>query len=90
MFHPQCVDQPPARCARSDAYGLDLTGRCVMQPIAAPGRLYAPALIDSYTRENALGGLDLTWAVSSWQPYAVYLMRTSIHPASESDVDTLP
>lgn len=80
MFHASCVDQPGARCARSDPYSLDLTGLCVMRPAPDPGRLYAPAIIDAYTRNNAQGGLDVTWAISTWLPYATYLMQTSFYP----------
>jgi hypothetical protein len=80
MYHQDCVDEPMARCARSDPYTLELTGQCANRPSPDPGRLYSPAIIDAYTRKNDRGGLDITWAISSWFPYAVYLMETSIDP----------
>jgi len=80
MFHEGCVDQPNARCARSDPYSLDLFAQCVMRPYRDPGRLYAPAIVDAYTHPNEQGGIDFTWAVSTWLPYAAYLLETSIHP----------
>jgi hypothetical protein len=45
-----------------------------------PGRLYAPSIIDNYTRPNAKGGLDIVWNVSTWNPYAIKLMQTSVMP----------
>jgi hypothetical protein len=80
LFHSACVDLPNARCARSDPYSLQLTGQCVMRPGPELGRLYAPAIVDAYTRKNERGGLNVVWAISTWMPYAAYLMETSIDP----------
>jgi len=80
MFHSDCMDVDAATCAPSHPYTLDLTGQCVMRASTELGRLYAPAIIDPYTRRNAQGGIDITWAISTWNPYAIYLMETSFDP----------
>jgi len=82
LYHDDCEDPPNARCAQPHPYSLDLAGRCVMRPSSQLGRLYAPAIVDAYTRPNNRGGLDITWAISTWQPYAAFLMQTSIEPAT--------
>jgi hypothetical protein len=74
MFHSDCMDVESAACVRSDPYTLQLTGQCAMRASSDLGRLYAPGIIDAYTRKNAQGGLDITWTVSTWNPYATYLM----------------
>jgi hypothetical protein len=43
------------------------------------GRIYAANIIDAYTRESGTG-LDITWNISTWNPYAVLLMRSHIEP----------
>jgi hypothetical protein len=84
LFHPNCVSAPQLTCAPTDPHRpLDtLLSGC---PIAIPdqGRLYSPSIIDSYTQPNADGGLDMIWNVSTWDPYAVQLFRTSVQPASQ-------
>lgn len=80
MFHRDCMDVEKADCARSDPYALQLTGQCAMRASTDQGRLYAPGIIDAYTRRNAQGGLDITWTISTWNPYATYLMETSFDP----------
>lgn len=77
MFHPDCKDLPNAKCAPSDPVNFAL---CNARPPNDLGRLYSPAIIDAYTRKNDQGGLDITWAVSTWVPYGAYLMQTSINP----------
>lgn len=80
MFHTDCKDVDKATCVRSDPYTLQFTGQCTMRASSDQGRLYGPGIIDPYTRRNAQGGLDITWAVSTWNPYATYLMETSFDP----------
>jgi hypothetical protein len=84
MYHPDCVDQSPALCARPDAYSLDIIGQCVMRPPPDLGRLYAPAIIDAYTHKNSAGGLDIVWALSTWAPYGAVLMQTSLNPSPQA------
>jgi hypothetical protein len=48
------------------------------------GGLYAPYVLNRYTTAasvGALGGLSCTiyWAVSTWNPYQVTVMRTTLH-----------
>ncbi|HKU43889.1 MAG TPA: DUF2961 domain-containing protein, partial [Polyangiales bacterium] len=80
LYHPDCADSQGARCTRSDAYALTLFGSCVESQFAEPGRLYAPNIIDRYTRPNARGGVDFNFFVSTWNPYSVVLMQGSIDP----------
>jgi hypothetical protein len=77
LFHPDCKSQPDAPCAVADPVEFAL---CNSRPPNDLGRLYAPAIIDAYTKKNDKGGLDITWAVSTWAPYAAFLMQTSINP----------
>ena len=44
------------------------------------GILYAPNIIDAYTRSDGAGGLDVFWNVSAWNPYLVALLRTNVRP----------
>lgn len=82
MFHYFCTDQPGAACARTDpTRPLD-----VFNPGCAPppfpfdiGRLYASNIIDAYTTRNG-NGLDVYWNVSTWNPYGVMLMKTTVRP----------
>lgn len=89
LYHPGCVDQPSAKCAKSDPHRpLDtaLDG-CPVQ-IPDPGRLYAPNIIDNYTRPNPDGGLDIVWNVSTWNPYGVQLLKTTLrrgHASAPAD-----
>jgi hypothetical protein len=80
LYDAKCVKSGSTACAQSDPHRpLDAVIGC---PFASedPGRLYAPNIIDNYTRPNADGGLDIIWNVSTWNPYAVKLFRTSIRP----------
>lgn len=57
-------------CARYDpAYRID--------PSNNNGVLYAPSIIDNWTTANA-NTTDLYWFVSTWNPYQVILMKTSL------------
>ena len=80
MFHPDCKDQGGERCAPYDPYTLSPIGLCLMNVTTEPGRLYSPNIIDRYTRANAHGGLDISWVVSTWNPYTVVLFESSIDP----------
>jgi hypothetical protein len=84
LYHFACVDQSSALCARSDPSRPPdlLQPNCRSSaPQADIGRLYGVNIIDSYTSKNADGGLDLFWNVSTWNPFAVVLMKTSVLPA---------
>jgi hypothetical protein len=50
--------------------------------VAAPHRAlaYAPNVIDAWTRPDGTGGVDVFWNVSTWNPYAVVLVRTNLRP----------
>lgn len=45
-----------------------------------PGRLYGPNIVDEWTMERADGSVDLYWHVSTWNPYQVVLMKTTLRP----------
>ena len=82
MFHPLCLDQPGAPCARSDEVRpIDFYVGCF--PIGKTfdnGFLYAPNIIDSYTEPDGTGGMNLYWNVSIWNPYAVLYLKTNLRP----------
>jgi len=83
MFNPACRDQPPALCAPSDpTRPLDyfLPGCPSVGARLDTGILYAPNIIDAYTRADGAGGLDVFWNVSVWNPYLVALLRTNVKP----------
>ena len=59
------------------------------------GILYAPNIIDAYTRSDGAGGLDVFWNVSTWNPYLVALLRTTVRPGAAAQpaalrIDDLP
>jgi hypothetical protein len=83
MFHYGCVDQPSAACARTDPHRpLDsLNPGCAPPPFPFDiGRLYGVNIIDSYTKPDGHGGLDVFWNVSTWNPYGVMLMKSNVRP----------
>jgi hypothetical protein len=79
MFHPSCRDTPNARCAKADAYSINLLGMCISSSTDL-GRLYSPNIIDAYTRKNDRGGLDISWVVATWSPYSIVVFESSIVP----------
>jgi hypothetical protein len=84
LYHFQCVDQGEAACADSDPLrpiDVVLNPTCTPPPVEIDvGFLYAPNVIDAYTRPDGAGGVDVYWNVSVWNPYAVLLVRTNIRP----------
>jgi hypothetical protein len=85
IFNPACLDQPPAVCAPSDpTRPLDffLPSCLEVGKRLDTGILYAPNIIDAYTRSDGAGGLDVFWNVSVWNPYLVALLRTNVKPGA--------
>ncbi len=81
LYHPDCSDEASQICARPNPYRpLDTALLLCLISIPDPGRLYAPSIIDPYTMPNSQGGLDMYWNVSTWNPYTVQLMKTSLYP----------
>jgi hypothetical protein len=81
IFHPACVDQPPALCARSDPSrppDYFFPGCQSVGALFDAGILYAPNIIDAYTHADGAGGLDVFWNVSVWNPYLVALLKTNV------------
>ena len=72
--------------------GPALLQRRARPPVAAlPAQAHAAAagherryagvnIMDAYTQPSTEGGLSITWNVSTWNPYAVVLMRSRIVP----------
>ncbi len=81
LFHDRCVDQGAARCAPGDPTrptDFFLPG---CPPIGAAfdiGRFYGANIIDAYTRPDGAGGAELYWNVSTWNPYGVVLVRSTV------------
>jgi hypothetical protein len=93
MFHPSCVDQPPALCARSDEHRpLDsvFPGCPQLGKMVDAGKLYAPDIIDPYTRPDGHGGIEITWNVSAWNPYGVLLLKSTISPGAAPTAEAVP
>jgi hypothetical protein len=87
MFHPACVDQPPHLCARSDPtrpVDFFVPGCASVGAAIDTGILYAPNVIDRYTKSDGAGGLDVYWVVSTWNPYLVAMLRTNVKPDGAS------
>ena len=82
VYSPECKDTPDMQCAKAEPWTLGLFSACVKTTVAEPGRLYAPNIIDRYTRRNQQGGLDVSWLVSTWNPYTLVMMQTTIALAS--------
>lgn len=83
MFHPSCADRLPDVCAPSDpTRPLDFffPGCPSVGANIDAGILYAPNIIDAYTRSDGAGGLDVFWNVSTWNPYLVALLKTNVKP----------
>lgn len=81
VFHPDCVDTEELACAKSDpARPPDsaIPGCPISLSALDPGRFYGVNVIDPFTVPNADGGLDFVWNVSTWNPYTVQLMKTSL------------
>jgi len=87
IFNPGCQNGPQAQacaeCAVSDPHRpLDFffPGCPAIGAALDTGILYAPNIIDAYTRSDGAGGLDVFWNVSAWNPYLVALLRTNVRP----------
>jgi hypothetical protein len=81
LFHVDCEDQGPALCARSDPTRPTdpfLPGCPELGRTFDVGRFYAPNVIDAYTRSDGAGGVEIFWNVSTWNPYAVVFVRTTL------------
>ena len=80
-------------CARSDPYRpLDFAvpGCPPVGALIDTGILYAPNIIDAYTRSDGAGGLDVFWNVSTWNPYLVALLRTTVRPSPAAQPAACP
>lgn len=82
LFHPACHDVPGAACARTDPHRPlhAFLPDCQSFDLFEPGFLYAPNIIDAWTRPDGAGGVDLYWNVSTWNPYGMVLVRTKLRP----------
>jgi hypothetical protein len=84
LYNPDCRDAANASCALPDALLRDLVSfapRCgTNQVLWDKGELYGVNIIDKYSKPNPKGGLDMIWTVSSWNPYAVVMLETTVDP----------
>jgi hypothetical protein len=93
LFHDDCVDAGASVCAPGDPTrppDFFLPG---CPPIGATfdiGRFYGPNVIDAYTLTAGATAVDLLWNVSTWNPYAVVLMRTRIEAAPDTTPPACP
>jgi hypothetical protein len=82
LYNAGCQSFGAAMCAGPDSLrsaNNDVLPSCLAGLILwDAGRLYGASIIDSYTTANDSGGLDILWNVSTWNPYAVVLMKTTI------------
>ncbi len=81
LFHTACQDDGANLCARSDPSrppDAFLPGCPEFARAIDIGRFYAPNIIDSYTRPDGTGGVDIFWNVSTWNPYSVVFVRTNL------------
>jgi hypothetical protein len=81
LFHPACVDDGASVCAASDPSrppDAFLPGCPELGRTFDAGRFYGANVIDSYTRPDGAGGVDVFWNVSTWNPYAVVLVRSNL------------
>jgi hypothetical protein len=83
LFHNACVDSANFKCARSDPHRpLDLLTLCIPPLVETDiGRFYGPNIIDAYT-ELAGDHANIYWNVSTWNPYAVILLKTTLRPST--------
>lgn len=82
LYHYGCSDLPGQPCAKSDPVRPvdSMLPGCQSPALQLDvGRIYGANIIDAYTRESGTG-LDITWNISTWNPYAVLLMRSHVEP----------
>ncbi|MFI5307794.1 MAG: hypothetical protein ACHQ53_10600, partial [Polyangiales bacterium] len=84
LYNASCMDTSDAVCAHADAtisrYN-NKTPSCVAGLILwDAGQLYGANIIDAYSGPNTDGGFDLIWNASTWNPYAVVMLKTSLRP----------
>jgi hypothetical protein len=83
LFSPLCVDQPGAPCAPSDPIRpIDsfLPGCFPFGKTFDNGFFYGANIIDAYTKPDGVGGMDMYWNVSTWNPYGVLILKTNLRP----------
>ena len=82
LFHNGCRNTDDPKCAATDPVRpLDsfVPGCLSVTPQLDIGRMYGLNIIDAHTKPSG-SGLDIYWNVSTWNPYAVMLMRTHVDP----------
>jgi hypothetical protein len=81
LFHNLCVDAGADPCAPGDPRrppDFFLPGCPSFAAAFDIGRFYGPNVIAEYTRAAGDTAAELTWNVSTWNPYGVVLMRSRI------------
>jgi hypothetical protein len=88
LFHTQCASDGTLSCAPSDPSrppDVFLPGCPSFAATFDVGRLYAPNIIDAYTRADGNGGVDVVWNVSTWNPYGVVVLKTKVVASAAAD-----
>jgi hypothetical protein len=65
----------PAGCGNREDFWPSRRKNGILQG----GALYAPFVLDRYTTAAAGGGSTIYWLVSTWNPYEVTVMRTTLN-----------
>jgi hypothetical protein len=81
LYHYDCKDKAPARCARTDPvrpFEAFIPGCPAPDVEMDIGHFYSANIIDEYTARNGDDGLDVIWNISAWNPYKVILLKTTI------------
>jgi hypothetical protein len=83
LYHYDCEDAGSIECAQSDpTRPLHLVTFCIMPAVETDiGRFYGVNIIDAYT-ELGSDHAHLYWNVSTWNPYAVVLVKTTLLSSS--------
>jgi hypothetical protein len=78
VYHPACRDRGGELCAAPDAERSPAALCANALALWDQGRLYGATILDPYTKPNDQAGLDMIWTVSTWNPYHVVMLKTSL------------
>lgn len=79
LYRADCPSEIDPRCPASDPL-RQLTRRLIFGTPDDYGVMYAPFIIDAFTKSGGAGMADVYWTLSTWNPYRIFLMKTRIVP----------